>query len=306
MRLFYRIRYVLKHNMRRQIACVFMCSMVWLAIFLYSRRTKGRIAVVSTTFTTGNTLAVLHETTSAPDTSNEYVTPQILSSISEDEKYEDDETEKDNDKEDFDLICNGNVPPVRIKEAPRAIIIGAKKGGSRALIEFLKLHPKIKAAIHEIHYFDRHYNKSMEWYISRMKQIVPNSGEIAIEKTPGYFHMPEAPKRMYEMLPSVKLILILRDPVDRLISDYNQFRWKHLSQGKAYPTLEEFVFTADNSVDTEYPVLQRSIYHVYMSRWMMYFSLGQIHIVHGEKFMESPWSELNKSIFGLIKRPLKV
>ena len=132
-----------------------------------------------------------------------------------------------------------------------------------------------------------------------MKGIIPNSGEIAIEKTPGYFHTPEAPKRVFEMDPNVKLLLILRDPVKRLISDYNQFRSRHLSRGKNYPTLEELVFTRENEINVEYPVLQRSIYHLHMSRWLMHFPLSQIHIVHGEKFIESPWTELNRGRFCL-------
>ena len=47
------------------------------------------------------------------------------------------------------------------------MIIGSKKGGTRALIEFLKLHPKVKAAGPEIHYFDKHFLNGEEWYASR-------------------------------------------------------------------------------------------------------------------------------------------
>ena len=81
----------------------------------------------------------------------------------------------DLDEEDFELICDGHVPLERVKGTPNAIIMGSKKGGTRALIEFVKLHHKIKAAGPEIHYFDRHYDKGIEWYISKMKAIVPNS-----------------------------------------------------------------------------------------------------------------------------------
>lgn len=47
---------------------------------------------------------------------------------------------------------------------PQAIIIGVKKGGTRALLEFLKVHPDIKAPGPEIHFFDRHYDRGLEWY----------------------------------------------------------------------------------------------------------------------------------------------
>ena len=48
------------------------------------------------------------------------------------------------------------------------MIIGSKKGSTRALIEFLKLHPKLKVARQEIHYFDKHYLNGEEWYASRV------------------------------------------------------------------------------------------------------------------------------------------
>ena len=282
--------------MRREIVFIFICVMIWLSSsFVYGcKRNKNKD--ISQVTTTESSQLKPTENSSALDLENGAITSAILSSLTEDEKNEDDETEEDIDEEDFQLICDGHVAPNRIKRTPQAIIMGAKKGGTRALIEFIKLHPKVKAAGPEVHYFDRHYDKGVDWYISKMKGIVPNNGEIAIEKTPGYFHTPEAPKRVYDMDPGVRLILILRDPVKRLISDYNQFRSRHLEQGNNYPTLEELVFTREDEVNTAYPVLQRSIYHLHMSRWLVHFPLEQIHIVHGEKFIESPWTELNKGI----------
>ena len=47
--------------------------------------------------------------------------------------------------------------------------------------------------------------------------------------------------------PNIKLLLIVRDPVKRLVSDYNQFRTKNLDQNQTYPDLEELVFTADGN-----------------------------------------------------------
>lgn len=49
--------------------------------------------------------------------------------------------------------------PNRTRHLPDIIIIGAKKGGTRALIEFMKLHPQLKSAGPEVHYFDNNYEK---------------------------------------------------------------------------------------------------------------------------------------------------
>lgn len=50
------------------------------------------------------------------------------------------------------------------QKLPRALLIGAKKSGTRALLEFIRIHPNVRAAGHEVHYFDRNYSFGPEWY----------------------------------------------------------------------------------------------------------------------------------------------
>ena len=71
----------------------------------------------------------------------------------------------------------------RIKAMPQVIIIGAKKGGTRGLIEFLNIHPQVRAAGPEMHFFDRRFRLGFLWYISKMASVGP--GELSMEKTPG-------------------------------------------------------------------------------------------------------------------------
>jgi len=52
----------------------------------------------------------------------------------------------------------------RRRRLPDAIIIGVKKGGTRALLEFLKVHPDVRAPGPEVHFFDRHYHRGLDWY----------------------------------------------------------------------------------------------------------------------------------------------
>ena len=52
----------------------------------------------------------------------------------------------------------------KVKQLPQAIIIGVKKGGTRALLEFLRTHPDVRATGPEIHFFDKNYKKGLEWY----------------------------------------------------------------------------------------------------------------------------------------------
>jgi [heparan sulfate]-glucosamine 3-sulfotransferase 3 len=50
------------------------------------------------------------------------------------------------------------------RKLPDALIIGVKKGGTRALLEFIRLHPDVRAAGSEVHFFDRFYSKGFSWY----------------------------------------------------------------------------------------------------------------------------------------------
>ncbi|KHJ81823.1 hypothetical protein OESDEN_18488 [Oesophagostomum dentatum] len=50
------------------------------------------------------------------------------------------------------------------KKFPSAIIVGVKKAGTRALLEFLRLNPNIRAPGPEVHFFDKNYHKGLDWY----------------------------------------------------------------------------------------------------------------------------------------------
>ena len=76
----------------------------------------------------------------------------------------------DNDAEQLsDFHVRDDRPTQFISEAggrrlPQAIIIGVKKGGTRALLEFLRVHPDVRAAGPETHFFDKYYHKGFDWY----------------------------------------------------------------------------------------------------------------------------------------------
>lgn len=59
-----------------------------------------------------------------------------------------------------------NVSTVTAKRLPQAIIIGAKKCGTRALLKFIGAHPNVTTAGAETHFFDRFYHMGLDWYRS--------------------------------------------------------------------------------------------------------------------------------------------
>ena len=62
------------------------------------------------------------------------------------------------------ISTNASISSNYTRRLPNAIIIGVKKCGTRALLEYLRLHPNIKAAGPEPHFFDRFYHLGLEWY----------------------------------------------------------------------------------------------------------------------------------------------
>lgn len=177
------------------------------------------------------------------------------------------------------------------KRLPNAIIIGVRKGGTRALLEFLKIHPKIKACPTEVHFFDnrRKYQLGLDWYQEQMPESL--QGDITIEKTPAYFVTDKVPERLYQMSKTVKLIVIVRDPTERAISDYVQVSFK--KQG-ILPSFEKFV-TEDKDetvLKTSISAVQIGVYIKHLRKWLEYFPISQLHFVSGEELASNPAKEL--------------
>ncbi|EAT38321.1 AAEL009777-PA [Aedes aegypti] len=177
------------------------------------------------------------------------------------------------------------------RHLPDALIIGVKKSGTRALLEFIRLHPDVRAAGCEVHFFDRHYAKGLHWYRHHMPPTI--EGQITMEKTPSYFITKEAPKRVYHMNPSTKLLVVVRDPVTRAISDYTQAR----SKKKDMKRFEELAFlngTSGGIVDTTWGPVKIGVYAKHLERWLEYFPLSQLIFVSGERLIADPAVEIGR------------
>jgi len=103
---------------------------------------------------------------------------------------------------------------------PNFIIGGAPKSGTTSLVYYLREHPDIFMPREEIGFFakDELYAKGQGWY----EEWFASAGSVALvgEKTPGYLFIEQAPERMKELIPKIKLIFLLRHPVERAYSAY--------------------------------------------------------------------------------------
>ncbi|XP_074925167.1 heparan sulfate glucosamine 3-O-sulfotransferase 2 [Chelonoidis abingdonii] len=189
------------------------------------------------------------------------------------------------------LAGNGSGPAkLGSKRLPQALIVGVKKGGTRAVLEFIRVHPEVRAVGTEPHFFDRHYERGLAWYRSLMPRT--HSSQITMEKTPSYFVTKEAPRRIFNMSRDTKLIVVVRNPVTRAISDYTQT----LSKKPDIPTFEGLSFQNRSLglVDTSWNAIRIGMYVVHLQSWLQYFPLSQIHFVSGEKLITDPAGEMGK------------
>ena len=97
---------------------------------------------------------------------------------------------------------------------PDFLGIGAQKSGTSWLYENLKTHPELYLPDQkELHYFDWHFNESLRSYA---RTFMPGIGRLKGEITPGYSIIsPQRIRFIRAIMPHVKLILLLRNPIDR-------------------------------------------------------------------------------------------
>ena len=102
---------------------------------------------------------------------------------------------------------------------PNFIFAGAPKSGSSTLFEYIRQHPDIyMSVIKEPFFFDFNYEKGVSYYEDFFKQH--NQEKIVGEATVWYMSWPNVPKRIYKTIPNVKLLFVLRNPIDRAFSNY--------------------------------------------------------------------------------------
>ena len=184
------------------------------------------------------------------------------------------------------------------QKLPTAIIIGAKKSGTRALLKFIGAHRNVSAAGAETHFFDRFYHLGVDWY--RRQMPLSDEHQTTIEKTPKYFVDERVPQRVYALNPRMKLIVVLRDPVTRAVSEYVQGqlnRGRRLFDNASRNESDRFkqlLYDKEQLIRTRWPVVRNGLYYKHLLKWLEYFPIDQFLFVNGEQLIREPSVELAK------------
>ena len=176
---------------------------------------------------------------------------------------------------------------------PNTLIVGAAYCGANALASFLSLHPNIAVTHGQLRFFTENYDKGLEWYSSMIKKPTRRQ-RIVLERSPDYFYSRDAPDRIEAVDPGMKIIIILRNPIKRLISDYSSaVLAKQSPKDAKTKTFEKAVIDPmSRYVNSDNKGVQNSIYFPFVYRWIDKFSKDQVYIVDGESFISNPIQEL--------------
>ena len=212
-------------------------------------------------------------------------------------------------------IRSYRIATSRWRKLPDFIIIGTQKGGTTSLFAYLLQHPNVMMPwLKEPHFFNTHFDKGLKWY--RRFFPLKNSHKIGGEVTPCYMYHPQVPERMAAVLPNVKLIVMLRNPIDRAYSGYimgRDYGWDSAETFEAALEQESHYKQEINNLHTnlydnvkfarihdQLLYLERSKYYSQLNVWFKYFKREQCLFIKSEKFFENPQEELSK-IYDFLK-----
>lgn len=103
---------------------------------------------------------------------------------------------------------------------PTFVVIGAAKSGTTSLALYLEAHPQVYVASRkEVRFFDRHWDEGLDWYRSHFASA--GIASAVGEASPSYFVNPLVPDRVGKTLPGARLVVLLREPVSRLLSAHH-------------------------------------------------------------------------------------
>ncbi|MFH0341654.1 MAG: sulfotransferase [Chromatiales bacterium] len=162
---------------------------------------------------------------------------------------------------------------------PTFIGIGAQKCASTWLFEILSDHPEVTLGEpKELDFFSRYYDHGFQWY---ERHFAYRPGVRAVgEISPSYFHEPLVPSRVESYLPHVKILLSLRDPVERAISNHKHQVRTGLFRGV------DLSFEAGLANNPMY--IEQGLYATHLSKWFEYFPRDQILVVLFEDILADP------------------
>ena len=199
------------------------------------------------------------------------------------------------------------TPTAHLRLTPSFLIVGAQRCGTTSMYRALRSHPQVLPAAFTkgVAYFDWNYDRSLDWYLghfpTRMRARLRGPGTQTFESSGYYAYHPRAADRLASALPGVRLVLMVRDPIERAYSAHKheyergfeteEFeRALELEDGRVEPEIARMLAdpTYRSRVHRHQSYRRRGQYSEQLRR--LYEAVGddKVYVVQSEKFFADP------------------
>jgi hypothetical protein len=218
-----------------------------------------------------------------------------------------------------------------LRPLPDFVIIGTKRGGTTSLYHYLLQHqqvlPMIPSRLKSPHYFYWHYDSGERWYRSHFRtrpyrvvlDTIRHTPTVTGEASPYYLYHPFTAERMHSLMPRVKVIATLRDPVRRAYSHYQE----RVNNGVEPLSFEDALAAEPDRLAGEiekmhadplyysrahdwYSYRDRGIYAPQLERWLRRYPSEQILLLASEDFYADEQGTYDRvtDFLGISRQPL--
>lgn len=197
---------------------------------------------------------------------------------------------------------------VKKEQPPDFIIVGASKCGTSSLFQYLNEHPQILLPHKkELNFFTpQNIERGLEWYYAHFPAITDYEGLITGEASPAYFNNPAAREHISQLPKKLKIIILLRNPIERVISWY----YHNIKCGQEHRSLIEVITTeikqvkatSPEKIDYSCDYVADSIYLNKIKKWLHIIPEDQILIIPTEALASKPEITM-KQIFDFLQLP---
>ena len=202
-------------------------------------------------------------------------------------------------------LVRARTATASLRALPDFIIIGAQKAGTTSLYAYLSAHPQVRPGLFkEAHFFDLRFDLGERWYRSvfPLRARLNRAHAITGEASPYYLFHPLAAERAASVVPHARLIVLLRDPVERAWSHYRHevaagheqlsFLAALEAESRRLAGAEEAVRTGTSPELAEnhrrFGYVARGRYADQLERWFSVFGRDQVLVLRAEDLFGDP------------------
>lgn len=208
------------------------------------------------------------------------------------------------------------------RELPTYFIVGAKRAGTTSLDEYINAHPLVLRGLVEkgCRYYDVNYHRGPDWFRQQLLPVAEvdrlerklGARPIIGESSPYYAYHPESPGRIAKDVPGARLILVLRDPVERAWSHY---RYEVARGFETLDWAEAFARETERLADPDeqrrahahrhFSYADRSRYAEQLVRLRAAFDPEQVLVVESERLFSEPQATMERVFAHLSLKPVQ-